>query len=805
MTGLRSRYGTDAELDLTQTSVRDSVGLPGVLSRGWVARPADSAVVRMPTGEHVELDAGQRLVWRSAMPLTGDDRARFQTHLAVLRGLGPPTGVAPVAAGGVDQAGHGWFATLDYPSDAAAWIAGAPVSRDRVRRVADTLTRAIQALHTAGLAAGEISLERLLVAEDGSVFLDPPPPTADAAPSSESYSVAVTLRTLLGTAELAPAIRDLLEQGMSPDPRLRPSAAELARAVAVQLAHEAEQVTASVNGSFSRTAVDGEPLDDAEPSADKANDPSRLETLPPTSPPRAESGTPLGSRYLLDTVIGTGATGRVWQGRRRADGSPVAVKVLRPEFGEDPAVVQRFLRESATLRAIRHPHLVQIHDLVAEGDTLAIVMDLVDGEDLRQLASRAVLSGSAALTVLSQVAAGLAAVHAAGVVHRDVKPENVLVAWEQGAEGERPYARLTDFGLARAADSPALTQTSQLVGTLAYVAPELVAGRAADTPVDVYALGVMAYELLAGERPFDAPHTAALLRAHVEMEPRRPPAMSSELWGLVSRCLAKDPSRRPTADEVARRCAELARTPVAPPLPPRIHVEPPRGPAATRPGDPEYSASVPTSGAQQADAGQRTDPTPSGEPAPAGSAPPTVPEHAGTSSAGLEAVAAEVDLAGRQPTTGATRPLAPAPTEPPRKGRRRAWILAGTGVAVVGLVAGLWFGRPTPEPAPKPTPEPVPQQYALQVVAISPKPGTVRLTFPDMSDTEGFSSYIIWRDSTVLDQVDPAELTDGSYLIPRVDTTTEHCYRVFALVETARRVPRQTPRPACIVADGKSR
>src|SRR5262249_1325619 len=145
----------------------------------------------------------------------------------------------------------------------------------------------------------------------------------------------------------------------------------------------------------------------------------------------------------LDEPIGRGATGHVWAGRRREDGSPVAVKLLRAELATDPGVVNRFLRERLVLTGLRHKHLVRVHDLVAEGDVLGIVMDLVDGEDLRHFLARGPLPEATAATLLAQVAAALAAVHAAGLVHRDIKPENVLVA-------AGPTALLSDFGIARA-------------------------------------------------------------------------------------------------------------------------------------------------------------------------------------------------------------------------------------------------------------------------------------------------------------------------------------------------------------------
>ena len=257
----------------------------------------------------------------------------------------------------------------------------------------------------------------------------------------------------------------------------------------------------------------------------------------------------LGSNYVLEREIGGGATGRVWRGIRRGDGAAVAVKILRSEFAADTDSVVRFLRQRTVLAEVVHPHLVRVHDLVAEGDLLAVVMDLVEGKDLRQVIRQAPLNREDALTILSQVGWALAAVHAAGVVHRDIKPENVLIQGRIGA----PHAMLTDFGLAKFLDGPAFTSASVLQGTPAYMAPEVVTGNPAGPESDIYALAVMAYELLAGERPVHADNPAALLLAHLSAEIVRPPGLPDGLWRLISAGLSKEPEGRPVAAEFAAR------------------------------------------------------------------------------------------------------------------------------------------------------------------------------------------------------------------------------------------------------------
>jgi serine/threonine protein kinase, bacterial len=263
----------------------------------------------------------------------------------------------------------------------------------------------------------------------------------------------------------------------------------------------------------------------------------------------------LGSRYTLQERIGQGATGEVWRASVRGERPAVAVKVLRADLRGDPEIVRRFLQERAVMVELRHPNVVSVRDLVVEGDRLAIVMDLVDGHDLRDLLRReGTLPPALACLVASQVAEGLAAAHAAGVVHRDLKPENVLLG--HGEDGG-PVARVTDFGLAKLVHATSVARLTQVVGTPGYMAPELAGPGPRTAAIDVYALGVLLYELLAGRRPFDGDHPLAVLRAHVEQAPDRPPGLADELWDLIAACLAKDPSERPPAATLVARLASL--------------------------------------------------------------------------------------------------------------------------------------------------------------------------------------------------------------------------------------------------------
>ncbi|MGW4692784.1 serine/threonine-protein kinase [Kitasatospora cineracea] len=276
---------------------------------------------------------------------------------------------------------------------------------------------------------------------------------------------------------------------------------------------------------------------------------------------------PVGSKYLLEESLGRGATGTVWRGRVREDaavpgllpGQAVAVKVLREELAADPDVVMRFLRERSVLLRLTHPNIVRTRDLVVEGELLALVMDLVDGPDLyRYLRESGPLSPIAGALLMAQIADALAASHADGVVHRDLKPANVLLATLAVDGDERMHPMLTDFGIARLADSPGITRTHEFVGTPVYVAPESADGRPQTAAVDVYGAGIMLYELVTGRPPFQGDNPLAVLQAHLAQEPQRPRTMPEPLWTVVERCLRKDPAQRPTAVSLAEALRVVA-------------------------------------------------------------------------------------------------------------------------------------------------------------------------------------------------------------------------------------------------------
>jgi serine/threonine-protein kinase len=251
----------------------------------------------------------------------------------------------------------------------------------------------------------------------------------------------------------------------------------------------------------------------------------------------------LGDRYELQSVLASGGMGRVWRARDTLLERPVAVKVLRSEFTGDRAFLGRFRAEAQHTALLAHPNIAKLYDygeLRENGEHLAyLVMELVEGESLATLLQRERrLDVPVTLGILRSTAAGLAAAHAAGVVHRDVKPGNLLL----GPDG---VVKITDFGIAWSASSVPLTQTGQVIGTAQYLSPEQAAGGKAGPASDVYALGAVAYECLAGRRVFDGENSVQIAVKQIREEPDPLPAeLPGTVRRLVERTLRKDPAER---------------------------------------------------------------------------------------------------------------------------------------------------------------------------------------------------------------------------------------------------------------------
>ena len=247
--------------------------------------------------------------------------------------------------------------------------------------------------------------------------------------------------------------------------------------------------------------------------------------------------------------------GEVFAGSVRESGASVAVKILKPELVSDPEVVARFVQERAILTSIDDPHVVRVIDLVIEGDTLGIVMELVAGMDLRRfLRDQRTVPPAEAVRLTCQLLTGLATVHASGIIHRDIKPENLLLDVSSG----QAILKLTDFGVARLSYGASLTKLTTLIGTPEYMAPELADHDSAGPAADLYSVGIVLYEMLCGRTPFAGGHPVAVLRRQVEQAPPQIPGVPPGLWDQVTWMLAKDPLSRPrSAAEAAAALAPL--------------------------------------------------------------------------------------------------------------------------------------------------------------------------------------------------------------------------------------------------------
>jgi serine/threonine-protein kinase len=272
-------------------------------------------------------------------------------------------------------------------------------------------------------------------------------------------------------------------------------------------------------------------------------------------------GVVLGDRYRLNSRVAAGGMGEVWRAEDTVLGRIVAVKVIRPGLSGDPGFLHRFRAEARNTASLSHPGIATVHDygetLDPAGGTRAfLVMELVDGEPLSTVLDRGRLEPSRAMDMLAQTARALHAAHQAGVVHRDVKPGNLLVR----ADGS---VVVTDFGIARAMGAAGMTATGQVLGTAAYISPEQAAGQPATPASDVYSLGVVGYQMLSGHKPFEGENPLTVALAHMRQEP---PPLPEDLpvaaRAVVERSLAKEPTLRFAS---AAEMSEAARAAAAAP------------------------------------------------------------------------------------------------------------------------------------------------------------------------------------------------------------------------------------------------
>lgn len=274
---------------------------------------------------------------------------------------------------------------------------------------------------------------------------------------------------------------------------------------------------------------------------------------------RPTSGLTFGGRYQLSSRVAIGGMGEVWQATDLVIGRTVALKILKDEYLGDPGFLERFRAEARHAALVNHEGIANVFDYGEEDGSAYLVMELVPGEALSTMIEREhTLPIDKVLDIVAQTANALQAAHAVGLVHRDIKPGNLLIT----PDGR---VKITDFGIARIADQVPLTATGQVMGTVQYLSPEQASGHPASPSTDIYSLGIVAYECLAGRRPFTGESQVAIAMAHInEQPPALPGDIPEPVSALVMSCIAKKPADRPaTAANLARAAQALRRGDVA--------------------------------------------------------------------------------------------------------------------------------------------------------------------------------------------------------------------------------------------------
>lgn len=270
---------------------------------------------------------------------------------------------------------------------------------------------------------------------------------------------------------------------------------------------------------------------------------------------RPTTGQVFGSRYELVSRIAIGGMGEVWKAHDSVIGRHVAIKILKEEYLGDPGFRERFRTEAKNAALVNHEGIANVFDYGEEDGSAYLVMELVPGEALSTVLEREkILPASRVLAIVAQTAAALHQAHLAGLVHRDIKPGNLLIT----PDGT---VKITDFGIARLADQVPLTATGQVMGTVQYLAPEQAGGKPASPSTDIYSLGIVAYEALAGKRPFRGESQVAIAMAQIkETPPALPSSIPEPVRRLVMSCMAKKPEGRPaSAHDLAQAALAFVR------------------------------------------------------------------------------------------------------------------------------------------------------------------------------------------------------------------------------------------------------
>ena len=303
----------------------------------------------------------------------------------------------------------------------------------------------------------------------------------------------------------------------------------------------AGQTFCGVCGTKLDTAPSGTPGSGSGSGAGASAGPSFTRTIE-TPADELGRGTLFGGRYEIIEALGEGGMGKVYRAFDQRIRDEVAIKVLRPEISADKKVIERFSNELKFARQITHKNVCRMHELHEDGQMLFITMEYVRGEDLKRLIHRTKqLTPGTAVSIAKEICEGLAEAHKLGLVHRDLKPQNIMVDGEGNA-------KIMDFGIARSLRAKGLTGEGVMIGTPEYMSPEQVEGREADHRADIYAVGVILYEMVTGRVPFDGDTPLSIALKHKTEAPPDPrelnPQLPSELGRVILKCLAKDKEKR---------------------------------------------------------------------------------------------------------------------------------------------------------------------------------------------------------------------------------------------------------------------
>ncbi|WP_265442682.1 protein kinase domain-containing protein [Flexivirga meconopsidis] len=386
----------------------------------------------------------------------------------------------------------------------------------------------------------------------------------------------------------------------------------------------------------------------------------------------SSAGDLMGGRYRLTDRIAAGGMGEVWQARDEILGRTVAIKLLKEGLTDEEGFTERFRNEARLSAALAHGNIAQVYDYGEDGNLAFLVMEYVPGKPLSKiLAERGPISAADTVGLIGQAAAALHAAHRAGLIHRDVKPANMLVT----PDG---VVKLTDFGIARAVGSAAMTKTGEVMGTAQYLAPEAAMGKDTTALTDVYSLAVVTYEMLGGRRPFNADSAVALALQHVnDTPPPLPSEIPPPVRAVVHVGLEKDPALRPdSAQEYGRALRQAVSD--SQQLGYNPYAAPPRPTPASAPGGPSGPQSGPPSGPQT---GHPSGPQSTGQ-----SGPQSGPQPSGASSGGHRLPGAS----GPHQTTGSTGKAAAG--EKSTGSRRLSPLAIGLGILALVVVIGIIIG-----------------------------------------------------------------------------------------------------------------